>query len=94
MKFEKIQPGMVLYDVHSYRMGNTKLSTMGCWPVEVLTIDRERSTAMARWNGNRPQLYFRRDLEKLRAKEPEFETGMFGRQLLKRRPKKPAEHAR
>jgi hypothetical protein len=70
MKFEKLTPGMVLYDVHKERMGNTTMRSVGVWPVKIVSLDVVKQTAMASWNGNPPQLYFRRGLEKLRAKAP------------------------
>lgn len=85
MKFEKIKPGMILYDVHAERLGNTTLRTMDCWEVEIVSVDAERGTAVVIWNGNRhrPSTYYRRDLERLRAKEPEMETFGFGQRRIK-----------
>lgn len=31
IKVEDLKPGDVLYDVHSYRMGNTMMREEGCW---------------------------------------------------------------
>jgi hypothetical protein len=70
MKFEKIQPGMTLYDVHSTRMGNTTQSTVGVWLVYIVSVDAVRRSAMVRWNGNPAQTYYERNLCKLRASEP------------------------
>ncbi len=39
MKFEKIKPGMVLLDIHSYRMGNTTMRQLGLWEVMVVSVD-------------------------------------------------------
>lgn len=85
MKFEKIKPGMILFDVHSHRRGNTTMTTMGCWEVFIESVDVEKRTAMARWNGNPARKYFERDLNSLREKKPEFEATEFGGRRLKRR---------
>lgn len=78
MKFEKIQPGMVLYDVHSYKMGNTTRSSVGVWEVRVISVDQETRTAMVNWNGNAPKKYREKQLSKLRDKKPVLIRGAFG----------------
>lgn len=90
MKFEKVQPGMVLYDVHSYQMGNTTMRSMGCWAVRIISIDVEKRQALASWNGNPPRLYFERDLKRLRAVKPEMERSITGAYSIKRRAKRSA----
>lgn len=65
IKFEKIQPGMTLYDRHSHRMGNTTMKTIGEWPVRIISVDAEKRGAMASWNGNPARWYSERDLRKL-----------------------------
>ena len=89
IKFGKIKAGDILYDVHSYRMGNTTLRSLGIWAVSVISVN-DNGTAMVSWNGNSPEKWYAHRLEKLRAKEPEMEKGMFGQQRLKRRVKKDA----
>jgi hypothetical protein len=37
IKFDKIEPGMILLDIHSYRMGNSTMRELGLW--RVLGID-------------------------------------------------------
>lgn len=95
MKFEKIKPGMTLYDVHSYRMGNTTIRTMGCWGVAVDSVDPETRTAMVRWNiVNRPERYSERQLKRLREVEPEMVRGFFGSERLMTRAEKNARDAK
>lgn len=65
IKFEKIQPGMVLYDRRKHRMGNTTLKTIGEWPVRIISLDAAKRSAEVSWNGNRTQIYFARDLVRL-----------------------------
>ena len=78
MKFEKIKPGMTLYDVHSYRMGNTTLKTMGCWTVRVISVDTEKRTAVVSWNGNRETTYYENALTKLKESKPIMVRNIMG----------------
>ncbi len=66
MKFEKIRPGMVLYDRHKYRAGNTTMRVLGEWTVRIVSTDAATRTAVASWNGNPPQKWPERNLAKLK----------------------------
>lgn len=88
MKFEKIKAGDTLYDVHSYRMGNTTMRSVGVWDVYVVSINQAEGYALAKWNGNPAQRWDRRRLEKLRAKKPRLVTTFAGGQRLARRDEK------
>jgi hypothetical protein len=66
MKFEKIQPGMVLYDRHKYRAGNTTMRLLGEWDVRIVSVDPVTRTAEAHWNGNPATHWRERDLAKLK----------------------------
>lgn len=70
MKFEKLEVGMVVYDVHSYKMGNTSVRSIGVWPVRIKEIDHEKRKVLASWNGNTPSWLYERDITKLKEKEP------------------------
>lgn len=85
IKFEKIKAGDVLFDVHSYRMGNTTIRSMGCWEVKVVEVYPDKRSALVSWNGNTPEVWHEYRLARLRAKEPEFEKTWFGAQRIKRR---------
>ena len=78
IKFTKIEPGMVLLDIHSEPMGNTTMKRMGCWKVRIVSVDKDKRTAMASWNGNPPRLYTRRQLERLYAKAPPSYVKRYG----------------
>lgn len=69
IKFEKIQPGMNLYDVRKstdpFRRGKWDV-----WPVRVIEVDKERRRVFASWNGNQPQWMYERAVTKYRAKNP------------------------
>lgn len=65
IKFEKIHAGTRLYDRHKTRAGNTTMTVLGEWSVDIVSVDTERRTALASWNGNRPQAIHERNLTKL-----------------------------
>lgn len=65
IKFEKITAGMRLYDRHSERMGNTTLRSIGEWGVRVRSVNPSDRSAVVSWNGNPPQRWPSRRLEKL-----------------------------
>ena len=65
IKFEKITAGMILFDIHSHKMGNTNMRQLGKWDVKVISIDKEKRNALVSWNGNRPEVWGERDLKKL-----------------------------
>lgn len=67
MKFEKIKAGTTLIDEHCCKMGNTKMSRLGAWPVFIVSIDIEKRTAVVRWNHNPAQTYSEKRLKRLRA---------------------------
>ncbi len=70
IKFEKIEEGMELFDIHTEKAGNTTLRRYGKWPVKILSVDREQRSAMVSWNYNPPRKWYERDLRKLYAKVP------------------------
>ena len=79
IKIDKLKPGMIVYDVHSYKMGNTTISSVGVWDVEILEVDLGRVTVLASWNGNRPETYHARAGKfSWRAKRPVLVVGIFG----------------
>lgn len=78
MKFEKIKPGMTLYDVHSHRMGNTTMTTIGVWKIQVISVDAEKKTFLGSWNSNAPQTFHSWEISKLKDKEPLLVRGSFG----------------
>jgi hypothetical protein len=77
IKFERIEAGQILYDRHRTRMGNTTMTQLGEWSVQIVSIDKEKGTARVRWNGNPEQTYFRHSLEKL------FRSSMYDKKPAK-----------
>lgn len=65
IKFEKIKPGMCLYDRHKYKMGNTTLRSLGEWDVRIIEVDSAQRRALVSWNSNSPEWYHERDLTRL-----------------------------
>lgn len=66
--FEKIKVGMALLDIHRHKVGNVAgMTRLGCWDVYVVEVRSDG--AMVRWNGNSPQFWPRRRLEKLYTKK-------------------------
>lgn len=68
IKFDKIEPGMMLLDIHRAKMGNTTMSEWGLWKVLVVSVDREKRTARVSWNHNPQQTWGARRLERLYTK--------------------------
>lgn len=84
MKFEKIKPGMTLYDVHSHKMGNTTMSSMGVWHVHVIEVHAETRSAIVSWNTNTPSRWSERQLAKLREHKPMMISTGLGQRLATR----------
>lgn len=64
--FSKIKEGDRLYDCRRMKMGNTTISRMSCWTVNVLKVDAEKRQAFCSWNGNRPDWWSEWKLKPLR----------------------------
>lgn len=69
IKFEKIQPGMTLYDV-SKETGFTRWK-WAIWPVVVHEINIEERRVFASWNGNKPEWMSEHRITKYRLKPPQ-----------------------
>ena len=68
IKFERIEPGMELLDIHRERMGHTTMSEWGLWKVRVISVDRAKRTAVVSWNSNPEEIWAARSLERLYTK--------------------------
>ena len=83
MKFEKIKPGMFVYDVGRQKLGNTTLSTVVVWGVNIVSVDDEKRTVEASWNHNLIRTYSEREYKKWRAEKPMLvSVGIFGGKRL------------
>jgi hypothetical protein len=65
IKFEKVKPGMTLYDRHRNQCGNTTIRALGEWEVFVESVDTAKGLARVRWNGNALTIYTRSQIERL-----------------------------
>ena len=86
MKFDELKPGMVVYDVHSERMGNTMLRSVGVWEVKILSVAPDCVTYS--WNYNREQRAYRgsRVISKWRKDRPVLiRDGLAGQMRLETR---------
>ena len=77
----KLKPGMVVYDAHSQKMGNTTMRTMGVWPVKIVEV--HENSVIASWNGNAPRKYYGTKFP-WRANKPKLVKCGFGYRLAKR----------
>lgn len=82
MTIKKLAPGMTVYDVHSTKMGNTTISSVGVWFVKIVSVDVENRTVVASWNSNAPRKYYPKSWSKWKAKQPVLITGAFGSQRI------------
>jgi len=62
IKFEKIVPGMKLYDRHK---DGSALPRMAEWSVHIVSVDAVNRTAMVSWNSNAETMWSERRLTKL-----------------------------
>lgn len=69
IRAEHVVVGAVLYDNHTYRMGNTTMRAMGEWEVKILEVIDSlvpgAPSAVVSWNGNPPQRWSWISLRKL-----------------------------
>lgn len=95
MKFEKLQPDLVVYDVGHHKMGNTSLTTVGVWDVRIVSVDADSRSCMASWNGNPPKRFYEHSIRKWRANRPLLiESGYGGRRRLATREEVAAHKAK
>lgn len=77
MKIDKLKSGMTVYDVHSHKMGNTTMRTMGCWSIRIIEVFPDANTVKASWNSNPAQIYREKAWSKWRLNKPVMiNTGM------------------
>jgi hypothetical protein len=82
MKFEKLKPGTVAYTITRQKMGNTTVSTIAIHSVRVASVDMERRTVTASWNGNEVQRFYEGQYSKWRESQPVTITSPMGRKRL------------
>lgn len=60
VSFDKVNAGDTLWDCRYERAGNTTMRRWSCWTLYVVSVDREKRSAVIRWNGNREQTVYAR----------------------------------
>uniref|UniRef100_A0A6M3LEL4 Uncharacterized protein n=1 Tax=viral metagenome TaxID=1070528 RepID=A0A6M3LEL4_9ZZZZ len=68
IKISKLAPGMVVFDCHSYKMGNTTLKSYGIWNVRIVEVGADH--VIASWNGNPPQKFYQKSFASWYLKKP------------------------
>jgi len=70
MKIEKLIPGMIVYDCHKEKAGNTSIKTWGVWKICIISVDIETGTVVAKWNNNPARVYGESSWKKWLLEEP------------------------
>lgn len=52
-----LKPGDVVWDARKAQMGNTTMRRLSVWRVIIKSVDLERGTVEASWNGNPVQTF-------------------------------------
>lgn len=68
VKWETVKAGDELWDYHSEQAGNTTARRWSNWHVQIISIDHEKGTALASWNGNPPKLHYKHQIVRYRRK--------------------------
>lgn len=71
IKFEKIKPGMTLWDVRKSTGLSRFHGKYQSWPVYIKEVNEEKREVLASWNGNRAEWMTERRVTRYRAKRPE-----------------------
>lgn len=69
MKIEKLKPGMKVYSLIRHKMGNTTISTISVYDVNIIDVDIQNCVVTASWNGNAAEKYYGREFN-WRLKKP------------------------
>ena len=81
MTISNLKPGDVLWDAHSYRMGNTSMRSVGVWPVRILEVDPDGKWVKVSWNENFPEKHYSLP-RSWKSKQPKLISMGFGRYRL------------
>jgi hypothetical protein len=85
MKLEKLKSGMTVYDVGRNKMGNTTISTVVVWHVQILDVNFSERSVVASWNSNPERKYRESAWSKWRIKKPQLIRMALGNQRVARR---------
>ena len=70
MKFEKLKPGMVVFDLWRHKTEDSTISTISIVKVCIISIDPGARTATAYWNNNSARTYSESKISRWHEKEP------------------------
>jgi hypothetical protein len=70
IKFEKIKPGMTLYDVAKSTGYAQRIYKWEWWTVKVIEVDAEKRRVLASWNANPAKWISEKNVTKYRAQLP------------------------
>jgi hypothetical protein len=82
MKIENMSDGQIVYSVERRKMGNTNISSVSVYRVQISMVSPESGRVLALWNGNPERWYRRSEAEKWRVKPPLLVTGVVGNQRV------------
>jgi hypothetical protein len=70
MKFESLKPGMTVWSLRRYGVGNTTMRSWGTYGVRIVEVHPEDQSVTASWNNNEPQRYSKRGWQKWKLNKP------------------------
>lgn len=70
MKLEKLEPGMVVWDVRKHNMGNTTVKTVSVYQVSIIEVNKEEGWFIYSWNGNNPRKGYEGQTAKFKKNKP------------------------
>ena len=82
MKIESLKPGMVVYEVRRYKMGNTKMTSVDVYSIKIHKVDCSTGRVVASWNGNPAKTFCGRTWKMWRLEKPMLVDCGFGRKRL------------
>lgn len=70
MNIKKLKPGMLVWSVGRYGVGNTTMRSVAAYPVKIIEVDEGGQRVTACWNHNPAQVYTRHSWSKWRLAKP------------------------
>jgi hypothetical protein len=74
----RLKVGQEVWSVEKAKMGHTSISYNALYSVIITEINIDDGWVMARWNTNRPQKFFNREIKKWRVNKPEPKANRYG----------------
>jgi hypothetical protein len=88
MKIDQLKPGMVVYSVEKRKTGNTTVSTMNIFKVQIIEVtispeDLNYQKVLASWNGNTPRNFGIGSISKWKKEPPTVVRGRLSDSLIR-----------